>query len=182
MKRMHPRTVALVGALTLATGWALGGRFGTPWQADQPGGAASRGARPLGVEGPVFTGPLTERLRQKLDQQSRSPRSTRNPFAFGARPGRGPAVERPAPLPSQQDEPVADTASPPAGPVFTLSGMASSLQGDAIEYTAIVSDGAGLHFVKRGDTLPGGYTVVDVQETMLTLRDESGGERSLKLR
>jgi hypothetical protein len=66
--------------------------------------------------------------------------------------------------------------------MFTLSGMASSEQGDAVEYTAIVSDGAGLHFVKRGDTLPGGYTVVDVQETMVTLRDESGGERTLRLR
>jgi acyl dehydratase len=66
--------------------------------------------------------------------------------------------------------------------LFTLAGMASNPLGDTVEYTAIISDGAGLHFVKPGDTLPGGYTVVDVQETMVTLRDESGGERTLRLR
>jgi hypothetical protein len=182
MSAMHPRTVALIGALTLAAGWALGGRFGTPSPGDRPGGAVSRGPRPLGLEQAMPTGPFTERLRQKLEQQPKGPRSSRNPFSFGARRGSVPDAGRPAPAPALEDPPVEPAAPPPAGPMLSLSGMASNPSGDGIEYTAIVSDGAGLHFVKQGDTLPGGYTVVDVQETMITLRDESGGERTLRLR
>lgn len=182
MSAMQPRTVALIGALTLAAGWALGGRFGTPSPGDRPGGAASRGPRPLGVEQAVPTGPFTERLRKELARQPRSPRPSRNPFAFGASRGPVPDTGRPAPTPAREDPPSEAAAPPPRGPLFTLAGMASNPLGDTVEYTAIISDGAGLHFVKPGDTLPGGYTVVDVQETMVTLRDESGGERTLRLR
>ena len=60
--------------------------------------------------------------------------------------------------------------------------MATNEGPDGPEFTAIVHDGSGLLFVKRGDTLPGGLEVVDVQESGLTLRDASGSERSLRLR
>ena len=45
-----------------------------------------------------------------------------------------------------------------------------------------VGAGQGLLFVKLGDELPGGYIVADVQENMVTLKDSSGGERTLRLR
>jgi hypothetical protein len=50
------------------------------------------------------------------------------------------------------------------------------------ELTAMVHDGQSLVFVRKGDTLPGGFEVVDVQEASVTLRDGSGAERTLALR
>jgi hypothetical protein len=46
----------------------------------------------------------------------------------------------------------------------------------------MVHDGRALLFVRRGDTLAGGFEVVDVQESGITLRDAAGGERTLRLR
>jgi hypothetical protein len=59
--------------------------------------------------------------------------------------------------------------------------MAANAGPDGPDYTAILHDGRDLVFVKRGDTLPGGFVVVDVQESTVTLRDGSGGERTLRL-
>ena len=70
----------------------------------------------------------------------------------------------------------------PAAPAFTLSGIATSTGPDGPAFTAIISGGQGLLFVKLGDELPGGYVVADVQETTVTLKDGSGGERTLRLR
>jgi hypothetical protein len=77
---------------------------------------------------------------------------------------------------------VDDTPPPVQGPSFQLSGIAADGSPEAREYTAIISGGPELLFVKRGDPLPGGYVVADVQETMVTLKDSSGGERTLRLR
>jgi len=181
MSAMQARTAALLAALALVSGWALGERFGT-----DPGAGSRRpissGPRPLGVEQAWPTGPFTDRLRQKLDRRPARPQTSRNPFAFGV--SRGPGIEpaRPAPEPTRPPSPGGDVEPPPSGPVLTLSGMAASQEGDAVEYTAIVSDGEGLHFVRRGDSLPGGYTVVEVHETTITIRDAHGGERTLGLR
>ena len=70
----------------------------------------------------------------------------------------------------------------PAPPAFTLSGIASTAGPDGPTFTAIINAGQGLLFVKLGDELPGGYVVADVQENMVTLKDSSGGERTLRLR
>lgn len=183
MNAMQPRTVALVAALTLGAGWALGERFGTGAGDRRAGAPESSGPRPLGVERSAPPAAFTERLHRKLDQLPSPPRATRNPFVFGASRGPAtgtPALPAPAPVP---DAPSRDgVVAAPLGPTFTLSGMAATGQGAAVEYTAIVSDGAGLHFVKRGDPLPGGYTVIAVAETTITLRDSSGSERTLRLR
>lgn len=183
MNAMQPRMVALIATLTLGAGWVLGGRF-SPGAGERTGGGGQpSGPRPLGVEQSMPPAAFTDRLRLKLGQLPVPPRATRNPFVFGA--GRGPVTASPgrSAAPPVPDEPSPDRVVPaPPGPTLTLSGMAATRQGDTVEYTAIVSDGAGLHFVKRGDPLPGGYTVTDVQETTVTMRDMSGGERTLRLR
>jgi hypothetical protein len=46
----------------------------------------------------------------------------------------------------------------------------------------MVHDGRGLLYVQQGDPLPGGFTVVDIQESSVTIRDTVGGERTLRLR
>ena len=46
----------------------------------------------------------------------------------------------------------------------------------------MVHDGRGLLYVQKGDTLPGGFEAVDLQESSITLRDSAGGERTLRLR
>ena len=46
----------------------------------------------------------------------------------------------------------------------------------------MVNDGRSLLFVKRGDTLAGGFVVAEVDDSSVTLRDSTGGERTLRLR
>jgi hypothetical protein len=181
MGDMRWRTVALVGTLNLALGWAIGGGVASQSPSERAG-AQPRGPRALGVEGTRDAAPLTRQLRLKLDQQPARPRPSRNPFVFGgsssARPSRSPA----APVVDDPVAPIDAEPARPSAPVFTLSGIATMGNGDAPEFTAIISGDQGLVFARRGDELPGGYVVADVQETMVTLRDSSGGERTLRLR
>jgi hypothetical protein len=65
---------------------------------------------------------------------------------------------------------------------MTLSGVATEETGAGPVRTAIVNDGRGLLFLKLGDPLPGGETVVDIQETFVTIRDAAGRERTLRFR
>jgi hypothetical protein len=179
MVAVRPQTVLLVSALAMASGWYLAVTVGP--QSSQGVQTPSRGPRPLGVEATEPRAPYTEQLRLRLERQPPSPRPSRNPFVFQAR--------RPVAAPSS--EPHVDSvesADPglvepdtPARPAFVLSGMAMQATDGRSEYTAIVSDGSGLHFVKVGDELPGGFTVVAADETSVTLRDGSGGERTLRL-
>jgi hypothetical protein len=67
------------------------------------------------------------------------------------------------------------------GAAFRLAGMASTDGPNGPAWTAMVHDGRGLLYVQRGDALPGGFTVVDIQESSVTIRDTSGGERTLRL-
>lgn len=181
---MHPRTVALIGALALAAGWMLGERSA----GRAPGATAgvSRGPRPLGAEAARPVVPLADQLKTRLDRPPDAPRPSRNPFVFG-RPGaaspaagRGPSVPGPEP-------PAAVPDAAPAGEApqaWSLTGMAATRVAEGIgqEFTAILSGPAGLTFARAGDALPGGLVVVDVQETSVTLRDDSGVERMLRLR
>jgi hypothetical protein len=183
MGGMQWRTVTLVGALSLAIGWAMGGGLASQRSGSQPR-ANGRGARPLGVEQSKDTAPLTRQLRLKLDQQPARPQPFRNPFVFGSRPPAAAPASRPSPATADPVADAADADAPerPVAPAFTLSGMASTESPDGPAFTAIISNGQGLLFVKVGDSLPGGYVVADVQENMVTLKDSSGGERTLRLR
>ena len=83
MGGMQLRTVALVGALGLASGWALGGRM----QPSQAGDGAGTLNRPASARYRPGEGrrALTEQLRLRLEQKPRAPRPDRNPFTFGGR-------------------------------------------------------------------------------------------------
>jgi hypothetical protein len=59
--------------------------------------------------------------------------------------------------------------------------MASTQGADGPMWTAMIHDGRSLLYVQRGDSLPGGFAVIDIQETFVTLRDTAGGERTLSL-
>jgi hypothetical protein len=182
---MQLRTAALIGMLGLGVGWALGGRapFG---QASAPAeGRGSAGPRPLGVPPTVTVSPLTEQLRLKLDRQAGAPRPSRNPFVFGARRATPSAVPAPAlgdPTPREAVDQAPAAAPPPPGAQFRLVGMATTSGPDGPELTAMVHDGQSLVFGRKGDTLAGGFEIVEVQEASVTLRDSAGGERMLRLR
>jgi hypothetical protein len=183
MSGMQLRTVALVGGLGLTLGLALGGRV--PGQSSDAAPArGSSGPRPLAVTPPASVSPLTEQLRLRLDQKPPAPRTDRNPFAFGGRRS-APALGRSAAasVATAPTEPAPEPAEPPPpGSEFRLTGMASTQGPDGVVWTAMVHDGQGLLYVQRGDALPGGFEVVDLQETSITLRDAGGGERTLRLR
>jgi hypothetical protein len=182
MGGMQLRMVTLVGGLGLTLGLAVGGRL--PGQSpDALQGRPSAGPRPLGTA-PVAVAPLTEQLRLRLEQKPPAPRPDRNPFAFSARhpnPALSGGAEAPV-TPAPVAEPPVPVEPPRPGDEFRLTGMASTQEPDGLVWTAIVHDGQGLLYVRRGDALPGGFEVADVQETWITLRDASGGERTLRLR
>jgi hypothetical protein len=184
MGGMQLRTAALVGVLGLGLGWALASRVQPGRTGDPLEGRGSTGPRPLGVPPTVNLAPLAEQLRLRLDQQQpRAPRPARNPFVFGS--GRAPAASpaRSAVTPAEPTamvEPQPDAVRP--GAAFRLTGMATTHGPEGPELTAMVHDGQSLVFVKWGDVLAGGFEVVDIQETAVTLRDSAGGERTLRLR
>jgi hypothetical protein len=80
-----------------------------------------------------------------------------------------------------EPEPRTEVVAVPAGPIFRLAGVASSGEGEALVRTALVSGGPSLLFLRKGDTLPDGWTVAEVQEAAVVLTDGSGGRRVLRL-
>lgn len=184
MGGMQLRLVALVGILGLAAGWGLGDWNGAAREARNQE-QRSAGPRPLGVES-VPVAPRAQELRLRLQRPIEAPVPARNPFVFGGRtirPSASRGASAGAPLDVSADaapgsEPLPTIA---AGPVLALSGIATERTGDAAVLTAMISDGQTLHFVKAGDALPGGYTVVAVDATQVTLRG-AGGETILKLK
>jgi hypothetical protein len=176
---MKPRTVILIGALGLTAGW-LGGATTSSNQQNATG-SVNRGPRPLGMES-APAAPLTRELRERLDAQPTPPPSRgRNPFTFGARGAR------------RSTEPVARrpelSFEPPAAPVtveppplrFRLSGIASSVKDGVSVLTAIVNDNGAMAFVKTGDRLSNGFTVVRVDETSVVIADATGVTQTLRL-
>jgi hypothetical protein len=177
---MIPRKVLLVGAISLTAGWWVG--TWTSTASNQRDAAAVRqqsGPRPLGSS--ANPAPLTRQLRERLDAQPpRTPATGRNPFAFGSR--------RPASTARQHDEPMtAPTATAPSMlpqppvPQYRLSGIASSLVDGAPVLTAIINDHGALAFVKTGDKLSNGYSVVRVEDTAVVIVDAAGVTQTLRL-
>ena len=191
---MSPRTVLLIGALSLTSGWLLGtstSSTAVPIQADR----MMSGSRPLGSSAnssqaggqqsqrrrsaaPAGNAPLTRQLRQRMDAQPHStPAVGRNPFAFGA--------SRPAAVRAQREEAAAELPAPvalaPPAPLFKLSGIASSLVDGTTVLTAIINDNGSLAFVKTGEPLSNGYRVVRVEETGVVIVDAAGITQTLRL-
>jgi hypothetical protein len=175
---MHPRTVALIASLCLASGWLASSVVSQDPQSSVPADAPS-GPRPLGRQD--AGAPYTQQLRLKLQEQPRSPSPGRNPFVFGPRrPSPAPAASRATELAPPPAEPVAA----PSAPVFRfdLSGIAMNRQDDVKIFTAIVNDNGNLAFVKAGDQLSNGYTVVRVEETAVVIADAAGIEQTIRLK
>ena len=110
-------------------------------------------------------------------KEAPAPARGRNPFAYGMRhaappPREAPAEPAPPPMPANIEPPL---------PVFKLSGIAASRVNDATVLTAIVIDNGTMVFVKAGDKLSNGYSVVSVDETSVTLVDAAGVTQTLRL-
>ncbi len=70
--------------------------------------------------------------------------------------------------------------TPPA-PIFKLSGIASSSENGVAVLTAIVIDNGTMVFVKAGDKLSNGFSVVRIDESSATLVDASGVTQTIRL-
>ena len=173
---MAPRTALVIGALSLTAGWLLGSAASSSRQESQASRPPS-GVRALGTS--PTPAPLTRQLREKMDAQpSRTPSAGRNPFVFGARRAAG--VARGVDEPTAEPAPPPPPPDPPA-PLFRLSGIASSQVDGATVLTAIINDNGALVFVKTGDKLSNGYSVVRVDEAGVTIADASGVTQTLRL-
>ena len=115
-------------------------------------------------------------LRERLKVPA-VPERGRNPFAFGARR----SIPAP-PLPADAS-PAAEALAPPAPalPPIRLAGIASDQKDGARIMTAILNEYGAIVFVKDGDRLTSGYTVVKVEEMSVTLADANGVTMTLRL-
>ena len=171
---MPPRTVALLGAFCLTTGWLLASMLAPPVARVQvlPERAT---VRPPG-DAETRT-PSVEQLHLRLRQTPQPPTPRRNPFEFGTRQRvSGTATQAYVAPPVQLP-----VAPPVVGPMFSLSGIGVSATPAGVVYTAVLSDGNTVHLVKTGDTI-GGYTAIDVTESSLTLADSAGSRYLLRLK
>ena len=173
---MTPRTVLLIGAISLAAGWLVGTSTSSSQQ-EAPSAPQRSGPRALGSSASVA--PFTRQLRERLDAQPpRTPTVGRNPFVFGGR--------RPTTLSRRNEEPITVLAPEPPPPLalepqFRLSGIASSQQDGALLFTAIMTDNGALVFVKAGDRLGHGFSVVRVDESSVVIMDTAGVSQTLRL-
>lgn len=159
-------------ATAAATGWLLT-NTGTQQTPDvrTPQSSVARPTSNNSIPDSGFTEKLQERMKR-----APTPSRGRNPFAYGSRHAapapREAAVEPPAPMPVEIEPPL---------PVFKLSGIAASQVDGARVLTAIIIDNGTLVFVKAGEKLSNGYSVVGVDEMSVTLVDAAGVTQTLRL-
>jgi hypothetical protein len=158
---MQVRSVALIGALCVTTGWLLASMLTPPvarlQTLPQPRAAQSVPANPDSA--------FTERLELRRRQSPATPSGRRNPFTFGTRERVSPGRESGS----------LDAAAPPAAaPVATAPAL--SLAGVGITggvFTAVLATPpATVHIVKVGD-LVNDYTVEEITESSVTLRRDT---------
>ena len=166
------RSVGMIAAAAVAAGW-LGATLTQPApEQSLRDSTARRSAAPQTV-------PRAEKLRERLAEPP-LPGRGRNPFVYGARTAPSTrdhqlhGVEAVAPAP-----PPMPVEPPP--PVFKLSGIASSLENGVAVLTAIVIDNGSMVFVKAGDRLSNGYSVLRVEEMSVTLADAGGVTQTIRL-
>ena len=171
---MSPSTV---GRFVIATGAAAGWLMTGSLTQDTPDvrGSQPSVARPSdsqSVPPANFTEVLRERMRRPV-----TPERGRNPFNYGPKVSAPPRDAAPVEQPDLTPVPPAE----PPLPVFKLSGIAASQQDGAMVLTAIVIDNGTMVFVKTGDKLSNGYSVVSVDEMSVTLVDAAGVTQTLRL-
>lgn len=183
LKNMTPATVLLIGAISLTAGW-WAGTSTSPSQSpkDAPAGRKRAGARPAGAADDVA--PFTGQLRKRLETQApRTPSAGRNPFVFGTRQSSGVArrgQELPPAALVPLSLPMPERFAPPP-PQIKLSGVAASQSDGATVLTAIVNDNGAMVFLKTGDKLSNGATVIRVDETAIVIIDVAGITQTIRL-
>lgn len=174
---IRPRTVVLIGAISLTAGW-MAGTTSSPATQEAPAQRRT-GPRPLGSPA-TSVAPYTAQLRRKLEAQPRTPEPGRNPFAFGSRRPSAPSPssrrESRAPEPESRPMPAPVAISP-----FKLSGIAATEKDGAVVLTAIVIDNGSMIFAKAGDKLSGGHRVLRVEEKSMVIADAAGIEQIIRL-
>jgi hypothetical protein len=169
---LTPRSIGLIVSTALAAGW-LGA------SATQPPRPAQSTSRSVAKRTEPMTVPRAEKLRERLAEPP-LPSRGRNPFVYGARTA--PVIRD-----HQQhgEEAVAPQAAPlpsvPPPPVFKLTGIATNAENGVAVLTAIMSDNGLMVFVKAGDKLSNGYSVVRIDEVSATIVDALGVTQTIRL-
>jgi hypothetical protein len=155
---MQPKHVAIVGVICVSMGWLLASTL-TP-----PVAHVQTRPQPAPRETPIpDASAVAEELQLKLRHLPTPPTGRRNPFEFGAPPRTAqPIVEPRVPPPD-----ILSAPSPPAPP-YVLSGIGVS--GDV--RTAVLAAGDDVHVVGV-DEMIGGYTVVEITNSSVTLRRDN---------
>lgn len=168
------RSIGMMVTTALAAGW-LGASLTQP----EPPSQASTVSTPRRAAEPRPV-PRADHLRELLSTPV-TPHRGRNPFVYGPRTSNVRDHQQ------HGDEAVATTAAAPAmpeappPPIFKLSGIASNDENGAVVMTAIVIDNGSMVFVKAGDKLSNGHSVVRVDEMSVTLIDSGGVTQTLRL-
>ena len=160
-------------ATAVASGWVAASLTQQPAPAQSPSPSTSRRSTvPESV-------PRAETLRQRLAEPP-LPSRGRNPFVYGTRTATIRDHQRHA------DEGTVVAAAPlvpvaPPPPIFKLSGIASNTENGVAVLTAIVIDNGSMVFVKAGEKLSNGYSVVRIEERSVTIVDATGVTQTLRL-
>jgi hypothetical protein len=159
-------------ATAAAAGWLLtnSGSQDTP-DVRTPQSSVARPTTTLAIPDSGFAEKLQQRIRH-----APAPEGRRNPFSYGSRHVVIAPPREAAPEPSPIPMPIA-----PPMPMFKLSGIAASQVDGARVLTAIVIDNGTMVFVKAGDKLSNGHSVVSVDEMSVTLIDSAGVTQTLRL-
>jgi len=166
------RSIGLMVATAVASGW-----FAASLTQQPPAGQSmSRSGARRSVD--IQEVPRAEKLRERLAEPP-LPSRGRNPFVYGTRT----ATIRDHQQHGDETPAAAPTPVPlaPPVPVFKLSGIASNAENGAAVLTAIVIDNGSMVFVKAGDKLSNGHSVVRVDEMSVTIVDASGITQTLRL-
>ena len=158
---MPPRTVALVAAMCVTIGWLLAATLTPPVARVQS--RPERQQRPPAVAEPA---PFTAVLNLRLRDAPPPPTTRRNPFSFGTRTRS--ALPPQTIVPPEREPTPPATSSGPRGPVYSLSGI--GIAGEL--RTAVLTDGQDVSIVKVNDAI-GGYTVVEITDSSVTLATET---------
>jgi hypothetical protein len=159
---MQPRNVAFVGAICVTIGWLVASTVTPPVARVQT--RPPERAKPADeLEAIAFNA----RVQLQERELPPPPQGRRNPFAFAPRT---PVNSDSAPEIAREGPPPPDAAPIPAMPAYSVAGIAIS--GDTT--SAVLSSGADVHIVKVNDVI-GGYTVVEITESSVTLA--SGTDR-----
>jgi len=179
---MPPKTVAVLGAVCLTTGWLLASMLTPPVAKLQSLPERRTGRAAVAANEPAAA--FAEHLHLRMQQAPVAPVPRRNPFTFGSEPraaaggpvsASGPRAALGAP---EAPMPVVDV---PTGPIYSLSGIGATDSPDGRVLTAVLSDGNTVYLVKAGDQL-GAYKVVAVTDDSATIADAGGAQVVLRLR